>query len=192
MKKRNIIVVSLIGVLALSGIAMWQISNTAAIGGGSTNAISAAGATVKVLPVTKNPIVNTSMQPGLEVTQIAVQDNVDPTTKAAINDRLQITLKNSSTATMTGFEVFYTMTDVTTKMSESYYQKLDGVSLPAGASTTVYFDNLSGAGHFPENSFSIYRSSTNRVDFTVQVSAKDTASATAETTKDPGTGEKVD
>ena len=192
MKKRNIIVLSLVGILAFGSVAIWQISNTAAVGGSSTNAVSAAGATVMVLPVTKNPILNTSTQPGLEIAHIAVQDNVDPTTKAAINDRLQITLKNSGTSTLAGFEVFYTMTDVTTKMSESYYQKLTGISLPAGESTTVYFDNLSETGHFPENSFSIYRSSTNQVDFTVQVSAKDVARATAVTIKDPGTGEKVD
>jgi hypothetical protein len=38
----------------------------------------------------------------------------------------------------------------------------------------------------------VYRSSTNQVDFDIQVSAAGVAVATATTSKDPGTGEKVD
>ncbi len=45
---------------------------------------------------------------------------------------------------------------------------------------------------FPENDFSIYRSSTNEVDFAIQVSAVNAEIATATAVKATGTGEKVD
>lgn len=145
-----------------------------------------------VLPVPSNPITNTSTASTLVITKAAVEDNVDPATGKAIDDRLQLTLKNTGTAPLTGFEVYYSMTDVVTKQTEGYYQKLDGLSLAAGAETTVYFDKLNQPGHYPENEFSIYRSSTNEVDFAIQVSATGAKVADATAVKSTGTGEKVD
>ena len=84
------------------------------------------------------------------------------------------------------------MTDVVTGQTEAYYQKLDGLSIPAGQETTVYFDNQAGPGHYPENQFSIYRSSTNEVDFAIQAAANGAKVATATAVKATGTGEKVD
>ena len=157
---------------------------------GSPTQIASPG-TASLLPVKTNPIQNTSTQPGLSIENAAAEDNVDPSTKQAIGDRLQITLKNSSTKTLTGFEVFYTMTDATTHASESYYLPLTDLTLPAGATTTIYFDNEKGPHHYPENRYSIYRSSTNKVDFAIQVSAKDVAIAEGAATKGAGTGEVV-
>ncbi|CAB4881095.1 MAG: hypothetical protein F2793_06660 [Actinobacteria bacterium] len=145
-----------------------------------------------VLPVTSNPIVNTATAPNLEVTFAGVEDLVDPATGAAIDDRLMLTLKNTGTTPMTGLEVYYEMTDVVTTATEAYYQKLDGVTIPAGQETTVYFDNQTEPGHFPENEFSLFRASTNEVDFAIQVSAPDAKIATATAVKATGTGEKVD
>lgn len=145
-----------------------------------------------VLPVTANPIVSTATAPTLAVTYAAVEDNVDPATGKAIDDRLELTLKNTGTTPLTGIEVYYEMTDVVTGAKEGYYQKLDGLSIPAGQDATVYFDNTTDPGHYPENQFSIYRSSTNEVDFTIQASAAEAKIATATAVKATGTGEKVD
>lgn len=145
-----------------------------------------------VLPVTSNPIVNTATGATLTISKAAVEDNTDPATGKAINDRLQLTLKNTGATALTGLEVYYTMTDIVTGAKEAYYQKLTGLKIPAGAETTVYFDNQNLPGHFPENQFSIYRSSTNEVDFGIQVSAKGAKIATATAVKSTGTGEKVD
>ena len=112
--------------------------------------------------------------------------------KQAINDRLMLTLQNSGTTDLTGFEVYYTMTDVVTGATESYYQALDGFTLAAGATDYVYFDNQTEPGHYPENQFSLFRSSANEVDFQIQVSAQGAAVATATTVKSTGTGEAVD
>ena len=145
-----------------------------------------------VLPVAANPIANTATTPTLAITYAAVEDNVDPVTGKAIDDRLQLTLKNSGSTPLTGIEVFYEMTDVVTGAKEGYYQKLDGLSIPAGQDATVFFDNKTDPGHYPENQFSIYRSSTNEVDFAIQASAAGAKIATATAVKATGTGEKVD
>jgi len=158
---------------------------------GATPAASAAPGGV-VLPVASNPIVNTATDPTLEITYSMVEDNVDPATGKAIDDRLQLTLKNTGTTPLDGLEVYYEMTDVVTGAMEGYYQKLDGLSIPAGQDATVYFDNKTDPGHYPENQFSIYRSSTNEVDFAIQASAPGAKIATATAVKATGTGEKVD
>lgn len=145
----------------------------------------------QVLPTTKNPIVNTNTAAGLTVVQAMAENNVDPTTKKPIADRLQLTLKNTSAHSLDGLQVYYTMTDSSTHRSESYYQALTGVMIAPGATTTVYFDNQPGAGHFPENTFSIYRTSQNKVVFSIEVSAKGVAVVTASAVKGKGTGEVV-
>ena len=145
-----------------------------------------------VLPVASNPIVNTATASMLAITYAAVEDNVDPATGKAIDDRLQLTLKNSGSTPLSGVEVYYEMTDVVTGAKEGYYQKLDGLSIPAGQDATVYFDNTTDPGHYPENQFSIYRSSTNEVGFAIQASAPGAKIATATAVKATGTGEKVD
>lgn len=145
-----------------------------------------------VLPVTSNPIVNTATAATLEISFAGVEDLVDPATGKAIDDRLMLTLKNTGTTPLTGVEVYYEMTDVVTGQTEAYYQKLDGLAIPAGQETTVYFDNTTDPGHYPENQFSLFRSSTNEVDFAIQVSATGAQIATATAVKATGTGEKVD
>jgi hypothetical protein len=145
-----------------------------------------------VLPVTSDPIVNTATAATLSITDATVENNVDPATNKAIADRLQLTLKNTGTTALTGFEVYYEMTDAKAGKKEGYYQKLTGFTIPAGQQSTVSFDNGTGPGHYPENTFSVYRTSTNEVDFTVQVSATGAKIATGTAKKSPGTGEKVD
>ena len=112
-------------------------------------------------------------------------------TKQPTADRLQVTLKNTSSASLSGFEIYYTMTDATTKQKESYYLPLTGLTLAAGATTDVFFDNQAATNHFAENTYSIYRSSKNQVDFAIEVSAKGVAIAKGTAVKSAGTGEVV-
>lgn len=177
--------------VALSMLALTGCQATTATPGSSSSSSGSAAASGDVLPVATNPIVNASTAPGLSIVSAKAEDNVDPATKAAVADRLQITLRNDTTKALTGFEVFYTMTDTTTKQKESYYQDLGSFSIAAGAETTISFDGDSGAGHFPENKYSLYRSSTNKVDFTIEVSAAGVKPAQGTATKGAGTGEVV-
>ena len=163
---------------------------TSAAAPSSTAASGSSGG--QVVPVDTNPIVNTSTNAVLQISYAALEDNVDPATGNAIDDQLELTLKNTGSSALTGVETFYTFTDATTGATESYYQALDSVSVPPGGETTVFFDGGTGAGHFPENQFSLYRSSVNQVDVEVQVSADGAQIATASAVKGAGTGEKKD
>ncbi|WP_296667173.1 hypothetical protein [Demequina sp.] len=144
-----------------------------------------------VLPVDANPIVNPATAAGLDVTDVLLEDNTDPS-GAAISDRLQFTVRNTSGAPLSGLEAFYTMTDTTTGASESYFLAMPDLTVPAGGETTVYVDGESGAGHYPENIYSVYRTSLNQVDVTVEVSATGVAPATGLGSKSAGAGEQAD
>jgi hypothetical protein len=164
---------------------------TTAPGGAQTSSSATTQGTGQVLPVAKNPIVNDATKEGLQITAAMAENNVDPATKKDLTDRLQFTIKNTSTETLSDLEVFYQMTDSTTKKTEGYYQKLTGFSLAPGAEGTVYFDNESGPGHYPESKFSLYRTSANEVVISIEVSATGYKPAMGEAVKAVGTGEKA-
>lgn len=188
MKIRSLIPLALVVSLAVLGVAGCQaatpVGSQPASGGSTTSA--------PVLPVDSNPIVNTSTTPGLTIVKAAAEDIVDPDTKADITDRLQVTLRNDTAAELASFEIYYVMTDVTTGQSEAYYQALTGFTVAPGAIGTLSFDGESGPGHFPENAFSIYRTSKNQVDFTIELSAAGVQVATATATKGSGVGDAAD
>lgn len=188
MKKSFAITLIIAVLLAMSAL-------VAACGGGSDSS-SGPGTTQtgggQVLPVAENPIKNNSAAPGLTITAALVEDNFDPQTKKSIPDCLQVELKNTGSQAMSSLEIFYRMTDATTGTSENYYQKLDGLSLNPGETRTIFFDNGMAPGHYPENKYSIYRTSKNEVIFSVEVSAPGFKPATVEAKKAPGTGEQQD
>lgn len=189
---KKILPLALIAIAILAAILIWQgASGPGSPPAGSTGT-AAAGPAATVLPVTKNPITATGTAPGLTISKAKAEDNTDPQTNAAVPDRLQFTLSNSTPAPLTGLEVYYTMKDTTTGQTESYYQKLDGLTLAPDSSATVYFDNGTGPGHYPENKYSLYRTSTNEVKINVEAAAPGLAPATATATKAKGTGEKID
>jgi hypothetical protein len=167
-------------------------SSSASAASASDGAATTSADSSIVLPVDANPIANQATHPDLAVVSAAVEDLVDPATGQAIDDRLMLTLKNNGSVDLSNLEVYYTMTDAVTGASESYYQALTGFTLAAGAEDYVYFDNKTDPGHFPENQFSLFRSSVNQVDFTIMVSADLGGIAQATTFKSEGTGEKVD
>lgn len=185
---KKFVLLAVVAVAALIAVGVWATAGT----GANQAAPSPTATAPAVLPVTTNPISNTSTKAGLAITAAMAENNVDPVTKAPEADRLQFTLTNNGSTTITGGEVYYTMKDATTGKSESYYQKLTGLALAPGHSETVYFDNGTGPGHYPENKYSLYRSSTHQVTIAIEASAPGYAPATATATKSPGTGEKLD
>lgn len=167
-----------------------------ALTGCSTAAVGQAPATTApaatVLPATSNPIPTTGTKTGLTITGAIAENNTDPTTKAPVPDRIQFTLTNTTAQPMTGLQAYYTMKDAATGKAESYYQALDGITLGPGQSQTIYFDNGTGTGHYPENKYSLYRTSTNQVTITIEAAAAGYAPTLATAVKSPGTGEKLD
>lgn len=188
MKLRLLVPVALVASLTVLALAGCQAISPAPASSSATSG----SPTTAVLPVKSDPIVNTSTAPGLTIVSAAAEDNVDPITNAAIDDRLQVTVRNDTTNELSTFEIYYVMKDVTTGRSEAYYQALTWFTLAAGATSTLSFDGESDPGHFPENTFSLYRSSKNQVDFTIEVSAAGVQVASATATKGSGAGDATD
>ncbi len=181
MKKIIPIIVAL---LIIVGLLTWQLTKSKKVA-----APAKTTTTNQLLPISSNPIQNNSLQSGLVITSADAENNTDPGTKQVISDRLQLTLQNTSSMTMSDLAIYYQMVDSKTKQTESYYQKLTGLQLAANESKTIYFDNQSAPGHYPENKYSIYRSSQNEVDFTIEVSAPGFKPASATAKKSAGTSE---
>ena len=145
-----------------------------------------------VLPVTDNPISNTSAVHALKIDAVLVENNVDGN-GATVSDHLEIALTNTGTTELTAFEVFYTFADPTTNVTENYYATLPAsFSIPAGAQRIAHFDNSGAPDHFPVNKFSLYHTDTNALDVSVTVSAADTATQTTTLQKDAGGPETAD
>jgi len=165
-------------------------SNTAGTNG--TAAATTAPKNDLVLPVTTNPIHNTSTSQTLKITSVIVENNLDTTGKPA-SDHLEIELKNTGSTELKAFEIFYTFTDSTAGVSESYYAKLpDSFSIPAGGSRGVHFDGKGTTDHFPVNKFGLYYASLNAMDVTVIVSSTDAIPQTSKLKKDAGGAEAAD
>ena len=162
---------------------------TACQGNGSTNSSAALSTGAKVLPVASNPIQNNSTVSGLIITNAMAENNIDPATNQPIPDCLQLELRNTANQPMNSFEIYYKMTDSKTGAAENYYQRLPGLSLAPGQTTTIFFDNQKSAGHYPENKYSIYRTSSNEVRFTIELSTPGFKPAFSQAIKGPGTGE---
>jgi hypothetical protein len=145
-----------------------------------------------VLPVSSNPITNTSTVAALAIDSVLVENNAD-SSGTAVTDHLEIALANTGDSDLTTFEVFYTFADPTTGVSESYYSQLPaGFTIPAGGARVAHFDNTGAIDHFPVNEFSLYSTDTNALDVTVVVSAADAAVQTATIQKDAGGPETAD
>lgn len=156
----------------------------------TTAAATSGSSSQQVLPVTSNPIDNSSTAQTLQIDKVLVENNVDPITNKAADDHLELTLTNTGDTELGGFEVYTTYTDPTAKLSESYYTKLPAsFTIAPGATRVAHFDNLGELDHFAVNDYSLYATSKNALDVEVVVSADGAAVQTATVKKDPGGAE---
>ena len=156
----------------------------------STNAApGAAPAGGRVLPVTANPITNTSTEAGLTITKALVENNVAADTGKAVDDHLEVELKNTSTTPLDDVSIYYTITDPASGASESYYAELTGFTIAPGASRIAHFDASSAADHYPVNKYSLYYTDKNALTVDVTASSPTTKPATFTVHKDAGGAE---
>jgi hypothetical protein len=178
---------------ALAGCSSGSSSGSGAAPAPTGTASSAATPGSPVLPVTSNPIANTSSTQALSIDEVLVENNVDPATGKTASDHLEIAMTNTGKTELTAFEVYYTFDDPKTGDTESYYAELPtSFTIAPGAQRNAHFDNTGEADHFPVNDFSLYYTDTNAIDVTVEVSAADTAVQTATIAKDAGGPETAD
>ena len=113
---------------------------------------------------TDNPIQDSStVATALVVKDARVEDN-------ATADHLEITLENTGSSDIVDPDIYYTITDKKTNSQEAYYQKLNGLTIKAGESATIHFDNLlTEQGHYYGNPNGLYGTSANGLTFNIQV-----------------------
>ena len=123
----------------------------------------------------------------ITITDSRVEDN-------ATADHLEITFTNNGTTDLSNFDIYYTITDkVNTDQVEGYYQKLDGLTVKAGDSVTLHFDNdLTRANHYYGNMNGLYGTSANGLTFAVSLHASGYQPTTFNVEKADGTAEVAD
>jgi hypothetical protein len=178
------------GLAVVVGALLAACSGSSAASPSTNDGAAAAGG--PVLPVTANPIHNSSTVQALTVDSVLVENNVDSTGKVA-DDHLEIALTNTGSAELTEFQVSYTFTDPATRATESYYAVLPAdFTIPVGGHRVAHFDNSGGVDHFPVDQYSLYYTDTASLEVSVTVSATDTAVQTVTLTKDAGGAETAD
>jgi hypothetical protein len=176
---------ALLATVALVAAGCGGSSNSTGSGAGTTTTTGAA----QVLPVQTNPIHNASTAPGLRIDSVLVENNVDPATKKAAADHLEIQLENTGQKALSGLEVYYEFVDPKTGDHEGYDQKLGSLSIAPGAKLTVHFDDTGAPNHFADNPYSLYHTSKNALQVKVTVSADGAAVQTKSLKKDAGGAE---
>lgn len=154
----------------------------------TTTSTSSSGS-AQVLPVAKNPISNSATAAGLTITKVLVENNVSSETGKAVDDHLEIALKNTSAKPLDNVAIYYKVTDPAKGASEGYYTKLDGVTIPPGATRVVHFDNTGVAYHYPVNKYSLYYTDKNKLRIDVTASSPSVKVATFSVNKDAGGAE---
>jgi len=140
----------------------------------------------------ENPIKNDGIQQGFKIVEALVENNVDAITKKDVNDHLEVALQNLSGKDLTGFEVYYMITDPTSNKKEGYYKKLSSFVLKSGEKKSINFDNGVGDGHFSENPNSIYRTNNDAKVIDIFVNTAGYKMENIQINKDPGGAEKAD
>lgn len=99
----------------------------------------------------------------VKIKDARVEDN-------ATADHLEISLTNTGSAELNNFDIYYSITDKVDKTKEAYYLKLDGLTLKAGETKTIHFDNnVNEAGHYFGNMNGLYGTSKNGLTFNVML-----------------------
>ncbi len=136
----------------------------------------------------ENPIKENGTQTDFKIDSILVENNVDATGGGA-PDHLELHVTNTGATDLTNFDVYYTITDLTTQESQATYRTLSGFSLKAGETKALHFDNTGAPDHFSINPNSLYYTNQNQLQVDVTLHAAGFAPQTASVKKDAGDAE---
>lgn len=135
----------------------------------------------------ENPIAETStVALPIKITDARVEDNQTA-------DHLEITIRNTGTETLGSFDVYFTITDKKNAAQEGYYVKLDGLTIAAGESATIHFDNdVTTPNHYYGNMNGLYGTSANGLVFDITLHANGYTPLNFSVEKAEGTAEVAD
>lgn len=133
----------------------------------------------------ENPITESSTTAGFTINSILVENNVDASNQA-VADHLELSLTNTGTTELTNFDIYYTITDLTTNQVQSFYRTLPDFALAAGETKSLHFDNAEQPNHFSVDPNSMYYLDHNQLRVDVILHTAGYAPQTATVNKDPG------
>jgi hypothetical protein len=192
-KKKLYSIIGLVGLAFIAGL-VFITSGSASrpVPVASTNSTNISSDPQDIVPGTyPNQIKNLATTDGLSIVSGLVENNVDAQGKL-VSDHLELLLKNTSGKDMSAFEVYYSITDLTTGKNESYYKKLGTFVLKNGEQKAVHFDGKPESAHFGVNKDGLYFTSKNKLQFDIQVSTPGFKIAQLQIMKDAGGAELKD
>lgn len=130
-------------------------------------------------------IVETSTTVGFTLNSILAENNVDANNQA-VSDHLELSITNTSGTTLTGFDIYYTISDPTASTVEGYYRPLPDFTLNAGETKSIHLDNAGLPDHFSSNPNSLFYINQNQLVIEATLHAEGYAPQTISVTKDPG------
>ena len=139
-----------------------------------------------------NPIDMSGAPATFAIKEALVENNYDFAAKKDATDHLELLVTNSGSAPLTGFSIYYSITDADTGKVEGTFRKLDGFSIPAGGEARIHLDDGTEAGHFRANPNSIYISSQAAKTVTFVLKVDGFAPVSVEVAKDKGSAEAAD
>ena len=139
-----------------------------------------------------NPLDMTGAPAPFAIKEALVENNYDYAAKKDATDHLELLVTNSGGAPLTGFSIYYSISDADTGKIEGTFRKLDGFSVPAGGEARIHLDDGAVAGHFRANPNSIYATSQAAKTFSVMLKADGFAPVSVDIAKDKGGAEAAD
>jgi len=126
------------------------------------------------------------------IKEALVENNYDYAAKKDATDHLELLVTNSGSAPLTGFSIYYSITDADTGKIEGTFRQLDGFSILAGGEARIHFDDAAEVGHFRANPNSIYISSQAAKTVTIVLKSDGFAPVSIDVAKDKGGAEAAD
>jgi hypothetical protein len=129
---------------------------------------------------------------GFKINDLLVENNYDTVAKKDADDHLEILLENTTQTSLSGFSVYFTITDLTTQEKQSYLVPLTDFSLNPGETKPIHIDLSNAPNHYAANPNSMLYTSQNERQVEVMVMADGYASVTTSVKKDAGGAETAD
>ena len=139
-----------------------------------------------------NPVDMSGAAATFAIKEALVENNYDYGAKADATDHLELLVTNSGSADLTGFSLYYTITDADSGTVEGYTLPLPGFTVPANGEARVHLDDGTIAGHFQANPNGIYTTSQAAKMFSVVLKADGMAPVKVDIAKDKGGAEAAD
>lgn len=138
-----------------------------------------------------DPMTASTTAAPFRIGELLVENNVDPVAHKDADDHLEIQVINDSAAPLSGFTLYYMLTDNESGATEAYIAHPD-LTVPANGDARIHVDASDAAGHLRANPNSIYVTSQAGKHVSVSLQLDGSAPVTATIEKDAGGAEQAD